>query len=269
MPAVLLCSFCRYRECKVPKFSHLVNNTLVVQNCSGDVSVIVDSLVRKYSRSQQPIAIPFKSQAGRHIVVSCLSSQLGSVLEHQYLIPENSAEPIRARISREHQQQQYQQEHQQRDSNSKKLEYNVVMLLVDALSRKHFLRSCPTVQSTLDQLREQGEIAFYDFDTYHALGPNSVFSLVPMLTGFDTDSTGDGRHHTQLFNRTEQLPSLSLDDFIPIHYRNRGYATAFLLQQTDPVIPSRKDPLWQLGLHSVWLLFLFVFSITLMTVRVC
>lgn len=104
------------------------------------------------------------------------------------------------------------------------LDVNVLVILMDDISRRQFERSfLQTYDFLSDELsKKSSPVNIYHFDRYNILGPNSLPNQYPLFVGKNIpNGMSDQSQYNMIFSST------SNDDWIWNYYASRGYVTMY------------------------------------------
>jgi hypothetical protein len=100
------------------------------------------------------------------------------------------------------------------------IDVNVVVVLLDAVSRAHFRRSMPAVQAVLARANRTTS-ALFDFERFHAVGSASAATQPPLLVGHACAAESAGAD--ELYDRARHRAAVTAENYLPELARTYGY----------------------------------------------
>lgn len=101
---------------------------------------------------------------------------------------------------------------------------NVVLVIMDAVSRLQFKRSMPATINLMERLQRGDEAAVFDMEMYGITGWHSRENQVPLLLGHDCQGLSHKAFYD--FKEAEESDRFNCDSVIWPFFKARGYATA-------------------------------------------
>jgi hypothetical protein len=102
---------------------------------------------------------------------------------------------------------------------------SVIVALMDAVSRAHYLRTMPATDGFLLSLKD-GDFEVFNFSNYHAVGFNSIQNKLPMMAGVPyRDFAPVTKTGTMASAQTNRTKCELFKDWIYDLYRENGYVS--------------------------------------------
>ena len=119
------------------------------------------------------------------------------------------------------------------------LNVDVMLYVVDAISRAHFIESTPSLQEWFEVLRKGNDVEIFDFRKFHVTGWHTVAIQPIMMIGYDCT----GKSVSPQLQKTPQ----DMKAFIPYLFQTKGFESAYFSEMCLDDLQWKIHPFTQIA----------------------